>query len=249
MNESGEPNPHVHMLLNWRVCYSLFEKWAIRIEKLWGCGFAHLEKIKDTDAAAAYMMKAAGYLCKSQGKSDQGEIRGNRYNMSEAARAPDWETISETQLHIMGKLIADVNQHMTEKYGQQYQKRKSLNQAMDRHKKGSKVRYAIGKALAGVRKSLAHLPVVASKYQIILKGREAFDQFMSWARSDYSINNDWLPDKGFGEKYLPSIRPDTLWYAKFKEIHYLRRSWRSAPKISDYEWGSLLDSLPNESVS
>jgi hypothetical protein len=36
----------------------MFNAWAKRIEQLWGCGFAHLEKIKDGEAAAAYMMKA-----------------------------------------------------------------------------------------------------------------------------------------------------------------------------------------------
>lgn len=239
-NERGEENPHVHMLLNWRVDYRDFDDWADYVESLWGCGFAHLEKIKDTTAAAAYMMKAAGYLCKAQGKDDQGKVRGNRYNMSAAARAPEWETISETQLHIMGRLIADVNAHLTEKYGDQYQMRKSLNKAIDQHKKGSRIRVAIGRQLQKVRQRLDKLPIVASKYQIILKGRDAYETFMGWCRADHAVNHDWLPDKGRGERYEPTRRPDTLWFDKFKSMHYWRRALRKMPTLCDIEWQSLL---------
>ncbi len=242
-NKAGEPNPHVHMLLNWRVNYRVFETWADRVEKLWGCGFAHLEKIKDTTSAAAYMMKAAGYLCKSQGKDDQGEIKGNRYNMSKAARAPDWETVSETQLHIMGKLIADVSQHITEKHGAKFKRRRVLNAKMDKYKKGSALRLAAGRALEKVRKELAALPVVASQYQLILKGRQAFDKFMSWAQADHSINAGWLPDKGYGEayQYRKTERPDTLWYKKFKEIHYWRRACRKVIGLCNDEWQNIFE--------
>jgi hypothetical protein len=238
-NEQGEPNPHVHMLLNWRVNYHLFDAWALRIEKLWGMGFAHLEKIKDATAAAAYMMKAAGYLCKAQGKDDQGEVRGNRYGMSAAARAPEWETISETQLHIMGKLIADVEQHMSEKYGHLYNGRRALKKKVDSLPKGSTLRYAAGRTLAKIREQIKPLPIIASKYQIILKGRAAFERFWSWAVAHASINNDWLPDKGPGESYQPGGRPDTLWYAQFKAIHYRRRAERKIRTICETEWVSL----------
>ncbi|MBV1842593.1 hypothetical protein KSX29_18515, partial [Photobacterium ganghwense] len=45
-NDDGEPNPHVHVLLNWAVPQNLFPAWALRLESLWGKGFAHLERIK-----------------------------------------------------------------------------------------------------------------------------------------------------------------------------------------------------------
>lgn len=58
-NDNGEDNPHVHILMKWRVPYRQFKCWANRIEKIWGHGFAHLEKIKDPECAGAYMAKAA----------------------------------------------------------------------------------------------------------------------------------------------------------------------------------------------
>ena len=237
-NEHGKPNPHVHVLINWRVKYSLFPSWAKRIESLWGQGIAHIEKIKDTDAAASYMMKAAGYLCKAQGKSDQGEIRGNRYGICAAARAPEWATLSETQLHIMGRLIADVHEHLTQRHGEDYRRRKVLAQHLEKAPKGSKTRHAVGKALQRVRRKLEKLPIVASKYQILLKGKHAFWLFLQWARTnDAGQVANWLPEKGPGEVWNPGeTRPPCQWYAEFKERHYWRRALRKMPQWSDLEF-------------
>ncbi len=57
-NEDGEPNPHVHVLLRWRVERHLFRAWAERLENIWGHGFAHLERIKHKEAAGKYIIKA-----------------------------------------------------------------------------------------------------------------------------------------------------------------------------------------------
>lgn len=238
-NEHGEPNPHVHVLINWRVKYSLFPAWAKRIENLWGRGFAHIEKIKDSEAAASYMMKAAGYLCKAQGKSDQGEIRGNRYGISAAARAPAWETLAEKQLHIMGRLIADVHDHLTVKYGELYNKRRALRANMDKAPKGTKVRHILGRQLQTVREKIAALPIVASKYQILLKGKTAFYEFLNWAKSESQWSAGacpWLPEKGPGEAYREGDRPDSQWYAEFKKQHYFRRALRRIPVFSELEF-------------
>lgn len=244
-NSQGEPNPHVHMLLNWRVNGAVFRSWAARMEKLWGQGFAHLEKIKDSGAAGSYMMKAAGYLCKAQGKDDQGDVRGNRYGMSAEARAPAWVTIEEKQLHIMGALIADLHQHITEKYGEAYQERRRLNASLDRIPRNRKgIRRKIGKRLEDVRTYLKdNVPVVATKYQVLIKGKEAFAEFMHWARSPghWRAPIDWLPEKGRGEAWKPGERPDTQWYKRFKEIHYWRRACRAAARLawSEWEWTQI----------
>ncbi len=244
-NDQGEPNPHVHMMIRCRVPKPLFACWAKRFEELWGNGLAHLEKIKDGDAAAAYMMKAAGYLCKAQGKTDQGTIRGNRYGMSAEARAPDWVTIEESQLHAMGLLIADVHDYITTRYASEYQLRKTLKQNLDNAPKGSKARFIIGKKLESVRAILAKVPIVASKYQVILKGRAAFYEFMNWAKSPGHWRDfvcDWLPEKWPGENWLPGSRPDCHWMADFKKRHYQRRVLRHMPKtLSDEEWGQAVD--------
>jgi hypothetical protein len=231
-NENGEPNPHVHVLINWRVKYALFPAWAKRIENLWGRGIAHIEKIKDSEAAASYMMKAAGYLCKAQGKSDQGTIRGNRYGISEAARAPEWATLDEKQLHIMGRLIADVHDHLTVKYGELYNRRRALKQNLDQIPKGTKARHIIGRQLQTIREKIKALPIVTNKYQILLKGKHAFYEFMNWAVCSQQwseVTCPWLPEKGPGEGYREGDRPDSQWFAEFKARHYWRRAARRMP--------------------
>lgn len=109
-------NPHVHLLMRWRVPKNLFKAWAGRIEKLWGQGFAHIEKIREPEAAAGYLLKAASYLTKSDyfvnpetGEllPSQGVIRGNRYNISQVARAPKFECIAEFQAQEMARIIYD----------------------------------------------------------------------------------------------------------------------------------------------
>ncbi|MES9897475.1 MAG: hypothetical protein ABW148_00435 [Sedimenticola sp.] len=86
-NESGERNPHIHLLMNWHVKLDQFHAWAGWIERTWGKGWAKLERIKKPAAAAHYMAKAANYLTKgSEGK--QGPVRGNRYSVARDARAP-----------------------------------------------------------------------------------------------------------------------------------------------------------------
>ncbi len=93
MNEDGEPNPHVHLLLNWQVEKQHFRAWAKRIESLWGHGLAHLERIKYGQAASGYLIKAVGYAAKGA-NADQGLIRGNRYNIARCSRAPAWDVLA-----------------------------------------------------------------------------------------------------------------------------------------------------------
>jgi hypothetical protein len=106
-NDKGEKNPHVHVLMRWNVGKPVFRAWAERLESIWGHGFAKLEKIKTPQAASNYLLKAVGYLTKGSA-SEQGEIRGNRYNISSSARAPKWECIGEFYadnfLAILGEL-------------------------------------------------------------------------------------------------------------------------------------------------
>ena len=240
VNDWGEPNPHVHVMLKWRVSHELFPSWARRIETLWGNGFAHLEKIKDGNAAAAYMMKAVGYLTKGQKSTDQGKVRGNRYGISKQARAPDWITIDQSQLHIMGCLIADVHDHLATKYAREYQQRRVLKVRLDKAPKGSRQRLNIGRQLHKVRAVLNELPVVASKYQIILRGKAAFYEFMNWAKSPgrwKATVCSWLPEKGPGENWIKGQRPESLWLHRFRAAHYYRRAMRKMPeRMSFEEW-------------
>ncbi|MEZ9413632.1 hypothetical protein AB4189_05450 [Vibrio sp. 10N.286.49.E1] len=105
-NEDGEPNPHVHMLLNWSVALGVFQSWAQRIESIWGNGFANLQRIKQPKAAGSYLIKAVGYAAKGD-NAEQGLIRGNRYNIARCSRAPAWEVLAAFDADNMASIIKE----------------------------------------------------------------------------------------------------------------------------------------------
>ncbi|MBD1572060.1 hypothetical protein HC725_02045 [Vibrio sp. S17_S38] len=92
-NEDGEPNPHVHLLLNWTVEPELFSAWSQRLESVWGHGFANIQRIKQPKAAGTYIIKAVGYAAKGD-NLEQGLIKGNRYSIARCSRAPDWQCLT-----------------------------------------------------------------------------------------------------------------------------------------------------------
>lgn len=106
MNEDGEPNPHVHILLDWTVERSVFDTWAQRLESIWGHGFANLQRIKLPKAAGSYLIKAVGYAAKG-GNANQGLIRGNRYNIARCSRAPKWEVLAAFDADNMAAIIKE----------------------------------------------------------------------------------------------------------------------------------------------
>jgi hypothetical protein len=231
LNATGEDNPHLHVLMDWRVPFAVFEAWTKRIEGIWGQGFAHLEKIKDPEQAGAYMAKAAGYMTKAQGASDQGEIRGNRYGISADARAPEWSLVGRYELGIMGHLIADVYDFFGFKYGPKYKARKKLNEALNVAKATAKDlkdtkqrqtpeqlarRAKIGHKLQKVRAAINELPAVSSKYQILIKSKTAFDEFWAWAtNAEKGEQCEWLPTISKDETWDPDNVPSSLWYGEY----------------------------------
>jgi len=246
-NEQGEDNPHIHMLLGWRVEYKYFAEWSARIEALWGNGYFHLEKIKDSTCAGAYMAKAAGYLSKAQDNDTQGEVTGNRYGISSVARAPGWLRYATTQLHIASQLIVDVYDHLTQKYGEQYRTRKRLNRALDKIPKTNKAtRHCIGKKLAKVRATINAIPIRCNKYQVVIKNRGDAFRFFSWMKNEEDPGNgDWLPPKDPGMAWITGREPvakDTLYFSKLHNLidhRKLRRRLANKPPWlhqSDEEW-------------
>ncbi|MBX2809768.1 MAG: hypothetical protein KTR20_14175 [Cellvibrionaceae bacterium] len=229
-NEQGEDNPHIHMLLGWQVAYKYFAEWSQRIEAIWGNGYFHLEKIKDSTCAGAYMAKAAGYLSKAQDNDTQGKVTGNRYGISAVARAPGWITYANTQLHIASQLIVDVYDHLTQKYGEKYRARKQLNQALAKIPKEKKaLRQHIGKKLAGVRAELNALPIRCNKYQVICKGRGHAFRFLNWCINDEDKGTDWLPEKEPGMAWQPGRPPeakDSLYFTLLHKKIARRKLWR-----------------------
>jgi hypothetical protein len=264
-NDEGEENPHVHMLLGWRVSYGDFKEWSARIEKQWGNGYFHLEKIKDSTCAGAYMAKAAGYMSKAEGNDTQGTVVGNRYGISACARAPAWETYAVKQLHCMSQLIVDVYDHLTVAHGEKYKERKRLNNSLAKLPKEKRaLRNSIGKKLAEVRKKINEIPVRCNKYQMLLKSKGDFFRFMSWAVSDTDNGGDWLPAKEKGLAYESGRTPeakDSLYHTKLRETIRARAVWRRLADVPsrlawcDSEWSqikesyqSLLDQFDSEPI-
>lgn len=178
-NENGEPNPHVHVLLNWRVEKEIFHSWAQRIEKIWGNGFATLEKIKHAKAAGSYIIKAVGYAAKGDNAS-QGLIRGNRYNIARCSRAPSWDVLVAFDVDNMASIIRECG-YKLEKW------RKPLEKEINRkkfkkdelikvfaieNKKGEK------KKIFKLQSLIKRLETEITEHKEILKSRGAF------ARSD-----------------------------------------------------------------
>jgi len=197
----------------------------------------------------------AGYITKSSGQSDQGEIRGNRYGISTDARAPAWACVGKYELGIMGSLIADTHDFMSFKYGHVFHKRKELNSSLDsmkdQHKTAkasgvkvapdsSKHRAQIGQKLQQIRSKINDLPIVASKYQVLIKGKENFDKMWEWATTgNRSGAEHWLPVIDQTETWNPDHKPDGLWYGEFlKRTNYRRQ--RQCEQTSGW-WDSLFD--------
>ncbi|MBY8161881.1 hypothetical protein KW506_06020 [Vibrio fluvialis] len=106
-NEDGEPNPHIHVLLRWSVPHRLFSAWSKRLEKIWGHGFAKLERIRKPQAAGSYIIKAVGYAAKGEDAS-QGLIKGNRYGVAKCSRAPDWKCLASFDADNMTAIIKEL---------------------------------------------------------------------------------------------------------------------------------------------
>lgn len=245
LNKDGDRNPHIHILMDWGVPYGpliqnpdkpekqigcIFYAWAKRVESIWGNGFATLEKMKDTENAGAYLAKAAGYLSKANGESDQGPVKGNRYGISRDSRAPEWECKGRYELGIMGHLIADTHDYFSALYGSVFAKRKALKTALDDTPKADKkTRHKIGSALAKVRGALNRLPAIASKYQILIKSTDRAKEFLKWARStDAQPGNNWLPPKAAGDTWnRKQPKPIGNWLKEFQfRMHCVRATRR-----------------------
>ncbi|TMO62854.1 hypothetical protein, partial [Pseudoalteromonas aurantia] len=110
----GHQNYHAHLLMRWNVETVYFHEWAARIEKHWGQGFVTIERIKSAAAATTYLLKALGYMTKGS-EGSQGEIRGNRYNISKYARAEKWENCATHESQHMYGLIQEYIQGLDAK--------------------------------------------------------------------------------------------------------------------------------------
>lgn len=92
LNADGERNPHVHMLTDYVSTAREFRRFCRWLEGVWGHGWVKREWIKDSRAAAAYLLKCVGYVSKGT-QSGQGPIVGNRYGISRSLRSVRLETV------------------------------------------------------------------------------------------------------------------------------------------------------------
>jgi len=201
INEEGERNPHIHVLLRWRVPFALFPCWAHRIEKLWGQGFAHLEKLKNAEASGYYIAKAAGYLTKANGESDQGPVRGNRYGIARSARAPGWVPVLVMAWGVLGHLIEDAREIWREKVGPLKAARDKLAAKLkDTPKEQKTARQKIARALMRARETVKAVPAWFGRFSCVFKGNEAAGRFIKWAeRRGWSMDDEKPDGRWFGE--------------------------------------------------
>jgi len=245
-NELGQDNPHIHLMMRWQVPFEFFPAWAARLEKLWGQGFAHLEKIKEPENAGAYMAKAAGYMTKGENGSDQGTVRGNRYGISQNARAPEWVTMFESELGIMGSLIYDMHNHYEEVNNELKARRSTLSGMLQDYKdapepeKYKKKRIAIGKALEKVRNRIKSIPFRTGKYQLLIKGVDAFTEFWTWATNTGEMKpTRFTPHKPPLSAWNPNNKPVCWSVDQIKKKQHRRWFMPKRLFIDDTEWKSI----------
>ena len=197
LNADGAVNPHCHVLMRWTVEPHLFRAWAKRIENLWGHGFAKLERIRNADAASGYLLKALGYLTKGESQ-DQGEIKGNRYNISKSARAPSWEVLAEFHAQHMAAIIAEVGEKLARRAapirGEIAAAKAEVTKAAEaaavlKNKgdldKAAQVKARIERLTQKIKDAHAQLQQIPARvndhYQITFKSADTLRKFLDWS--------------------------------------------------------------------
>lgn len=201
ISADGLPNPHIHVLIGWAVPFEVFPCWAARIEKLWGQGFAHLEKLRDSASAGGYIAKAAGYLSKGSRSADQGIIRGNRYGIAKCARAPGFVQISRYHWGVFGACLSVAREHFLRSVlPLRWEVSSCLSRVAASPPVAAPVRRRLLRAVHATRKKLRSLPVVVGNFQVLFHGLDNVRAFFRWC-----ISVGWSPS-------TPQPSP---WFAEF----------------------------------
>ncbi len=221
-NDEGKDNLHVHLLMAWSVPYRLFPCWAKRIERLWGQGYVHLEKIKDTKCSAYYLSKAAQYLSKGQKNNEQGVIRGNRYAISKPARAPGWESVGRYTANGLGYLIMLAKVKHKEKYGLLSITRREIVEQAKASKEKKTTKYNNLKSLAyHIGGRIRSIPSIFGRYNCIFKGSDTFDKFIDWCcKAGWSMGQP--PDA----YHVETIKKRVLNYLSQRELFDINQNYQ-----------------------
>ncbi len=257
-NAEGEVNPHCHVLMRWEVEPHLFRAWAKRIEALWGQGFAKLERIRSAQAASGYLLKALGYLTKGSQNKDQGEIKGNRYNISKTARAPGWECLGSFHAEHMAAIIGEVKEKLQRRAAPIKGELAAVNTEIDKAIRDKAVLKRIDqdraakvaerlKALEARAKELAAqikgTAVRAADYQITFKGPELLAKFLDWSAGARFWNGipretHYIPNKFESKRWARGIKA-----ARAKYRYLLPRLEEKAAlwcQVLREEWRAML---------
>lgn len=267
-NESGDKNPHVHVLMRWQVKPELFQAWAKRLEKLWGHGFAKLERIKTPEAASNYLLKAVGYLTKGA-ENDQGEIKGNRYGISASARAPTWGCIGEFYadnfLAILGELReklsrkksaiqSRINAAINQKSAKvaKYSTLKNVNKKTDTEKRQAhiaRIKKQLFEDDSEIKKEfdyINNLPFV-SEYSLGGLNEEQATNFLMWAMRSRWWNgevktnryNQWQELK---QNTIQAVKANRNYLKQYQHLVETRDlTWLWAEENSRYELAEMPD--------
>lgn len=251
-NEHGEPNPHVHLLIRWRCAKPRFLAWAMHIEKLWGQGFAHLERLRHPREAGDYLLKALGYLSKAREAPDQGVITGNRYFIAHGARPPAWEHEWTRELGLMPRMMRHAARWqrataapVRRDRARLIAERKATPHAAEDHRR------KLSRRITALREKLRRRPIIAGKYVIRTDGRGALRAFLAWAEGrEGSGQGTWiLPRRRPKKPYRGGPRPPGLGVALAAEVCEHIEARRLAPRFTiDHDdlrrWAEMPEAVP-----
>lgn len=225
INDAGERNPHVHLMTNWGVPKSLFHEWVGRVERLWGQGWAHHEMLRARtgDSAAIYMAKAAKYISKGsvEGGSDQGPIRGNRYGMSQAARAPGWEQMDVCAPHIFPHLLGWLRAAYKQKIEPLRKMQRAAYETYNALSRGDPRRKRLSRIIALLRKKIKAMGAYVCSWSIVCT-QSAYLDVYCWL-----IEHGWERLDKPPSAWLVSMRKRTDQWAA------ARYFWASMPTGND----------------
>ena len=209
LNENGERNPHVHLLIRWFVPKKYFQPWARRLERLWGQGFAHLERLRDRSAAGYYLAKAAKYLTKGDNTNDQGLVRGNRYGIAQCSRAPAWKTLTHMEWGVLGECIAKARHKQRNRLNPI---RRAKNAAIEKLKSlsdsSATAKKQVLNRLSTIRHELKKQKFWYGRCHVVATDIDSLDRFMIWAES-----------KGWKQRKRPAKKWVVDWLASIKNMN------------------------------
>jgi hypothetical protein len=240
----GESNPHIHALFDWQVPRAAFDAWASRIEGIWGQGWAHIERLRDSAAAGAYVLKAAGYMTKGEGDNGQGWVFGNRYWVSNGkrdipgsgARAPGFTGVAVLPHGQLDLLCAHAAEHQRERLDG-LRRRRDTAAAAIKQARTPQAKSKLTGVLKALRKRIDGRAIIAGKWQMLFRGAAALGEFFGWAASRQDQEtSELLPAKpaGFWWTHSKAASP-TEDRGNWRE-HMSKRGLRALLKMPVLNW-------------